>query len=382
MRKTTLKSFCAAIPFIFAGASASAADVNLSGFATITAGSTTSSEELYDGYTSDLDFNQDSLFALQISSDLGDGLSVTAQLIARGEDDWEPAFEWAFLGYDISDNWRILAGRQRVPFFMYSDFLDVSYAYHWISPPNSVYSLPFDTFDGIGAIYSSQIGSVDSTVHFIAGRNQEELLLETGEMGQPDFKNIVGAAWTLSGEWLTVRAALFQAEMTLDVPQLTPLSQGWINAGYSDIGANIIADKDDILFGEVGFQIDYNDFLVVAEYTHLDLENTGQPDQDSYYVSLGKRFDSVMFHVTAGADDDVQANMMGNVSDNPAFDGLKAATAGVIASNKLENKYLTVGFNWDFHDLSTFKFEVTQFDDNIRDVNDATLVKLALTTVF
>lgn len=187
MKPTTLRMLCTAAPLLIV-TSSYGADINFSGFATIAAGTTTSSSENFGGYTSDLDFNQGSLFALQTSSDLTNGLNVTAQLIARGNDDWSPAFEWAFLGYEVNDNWRLLAGRQRAPFFMYSDFLDVSYAYHWISPPEGAYNLAFDSFDGVSSIYSAQIGEFDSTLHMVFGRNRDDITLSTGGTVKPDFK--------------------------------------------------------------------------------------------------------------------------------------------------------------------------------------------------
>ena len=114
----TLLSFCAH------------AEVEFNGFASIVAGSTTSSivGDL-EGYTNEIDFKEGSLLALQASSDLGNGLGVTAQIIAHGADNWDPDFEWAFISYDISEDSRLLVGKQRAPFYMYSDFLEVSYAY-------------------------------------------------------------------------------------------------------------------------------------------------------------------------------------------------------------------------------------------------------------
>ena len=80
---------------------------------------------------------------------LGDDWAVTTQFVARGSNAWDLEAEWAYISFDASDERRLLFGRQRAPFYMYSDFLDVSYAYHWIKPPSGVYSLPFDVFDGI-----------------------------------------------------------------------------------------------------------------------------------------------------------------------------------------------------------------------------------------
>jgi hypothetical protein len=147
------------------------AEINLNGFASIVGGVTTGSEETLYGYDDNLDFNQSSLFGLQASSDLGEDFSVTAQILARGVDDWSPKFEWAYVAYDATEKVRILAGRQRAPFYMFSDFLDVSYAYSWIDPPKGVYNIPFDTFDGLGVIYNENIGEFDSSLHVVLGGN-------------------------------------------------------------------------------------------------------------------------------------------------------------------------------------------------------------------
>lgn len=385
MKPTTLKSFCAGISLLVA-TSSYGADIDISGFATIAAGTTTASEEQYLGFNNDFDFNQDSLFALQTSSNLENGFSVTAQLIARGREDWSPSFEWAFLGYEVNDNWKILAGRQRAPFFMYSDFLDVSYAYHWISPPAGVYNLAFDSFDGIGSIYSSQLGEFDSTFHAVIGRNQDKITLPASVGGievKPDFKNLIGASWTLNRDWLTLRGGYFQADMTIPVAALDGLTGGWTASGFEDIANDLKAEEDKVWFAELGFQVDYDDIFVIGEFTRLDLKGTGFSNDDSFYISVGKRFDDISIHITYGADDDELENLLANVPTNvAALAPLYAATQGIIANEEREERYVTAGLKWDFHPVASFKFEVTQFEDNLDNQQDATLVKAALVTVF
>ena len=107
------------------------ADTTINGFASIKAGITTGSDERLYGYDDTLDFKNESLIALQIKSDLGDKLSVTAQLLGRGNNDFDVGFEWAFISYQLADNMTINAGRLRTPFYKYSDFKDVGYAYDW-----------------------------------------------------------------------------------------------------------------------------------------------------------------------------------------------------------------------------------------------------------
>ena len=153
MKKTLLASILlASLTF-----SSAHAEVRFNGFANIVAGQT-SNDDLLWGYEEDISFKQDSLFALQTTADLGENLTATAQIIARGENNWEAEFEWAYLAYDINDQTRILAGRQRAPLYMFSDYLDVSYAYPWITPPEGVYDLELTKFDGVILTHSFSLG--------------------------------------------------------------------------------------------------------------------------------------------------------------------------------------------------------------------------------
>ena len=111
------------------------ADLTINGFASIKAGMTLDSDDTLYGYDDSLDFKNESLFAVQLMSDLGDKLSVTAQLMGRGADDFDVDFEWAFISYQLTDEVRINAGRLRTPFYKYSDYRDVGYAYDWLRVP-------------------------------------------------------------------------------------------------------------------------------------------------------------------------------------------------------------------------------------------------------
>ena len=133
------------------------ADVTINGFASIKAGMTTGSDESLYGYDKDIDFKNESLFALQIKSDLGEKLSITGQLVGRGSKDFDVGFEWAFLTYQLADNMHINAGRLRTPFFKFSDFKDVGYAYDWLRVPQGVYGLCFDNIEGISFYRTAQI---------------------------------------------------------------------------------------------------------------------------------------------------------------------------------------------------------------------------------
>lgn len=359
------------------------AEIHLSGFASVVGGMTTSSDDRLYGYDDKFDFKEGSLFAIQASSDLDNGLGVTVQLTAKGNDDWDPEFKWAFVSYDVNDNLRLLAGRQRAPFYMYSDFLDVSYAYPWISPPKGVYDLIFDTFDGLGAVYNTTLGDVDASFHGIYGRNTDEIY-ELGQTATPDINGMTGLASTFTYDWLTFRASYFVADVSIPFTGLDQLSGGWQQAGMSDIADNTTINEDDASFLEFGFQMNFDEIIVVGEYTELEVEDTPLAEEKSYYVMAGYQFDTVLVHVTYGVDDNTKDIYTSDIPYGIAdpVDFLKSNTEDFLIGQNSEENYITLGARYDFHDSAALKFEYTDFSDDNNSNRDAGLFRAALVTVF
>lgn len=55
-------------------------------------------------------------------------------------------------------------GRLRIPFFYYSEFLEVGYAYNWVRLPSDIYNISFSSFDGIDFTQRFSIGSLDNSI--------------------------------------------------------------------------------------------------------------------------------------------------------------------------------------------------------------------------
>ncbi len=369
----------------------SAGDIHFSGFATLSGGilfddsRKDGKKTTYEGYDDQLGFNSKSLMGLQASSDLDNGWGVTTQFIARSAESWDLSTEWAFLSYDATDNWRLLFGRQRAPLYMYSAFLDVSYAYHWITPPSGVYSLPFDVIDGVGSIYESTIGDIDSTVHVTFGRNRDPAIL-INEERTTDFSDFLSASWTLHYDWLTFRASYARTNLSIELAEFTPLFEGFRTAQFPDV-ADRLEMKDDFAdFAGIGFTVDYDDYLLVSEYTKIHTGDNFFPEQDSYYISFGKRFDLILLHLTYGADENkANFSILDNVpvGVNPGLDGLLAGAKTALSAVQEDSTFYTLGLRWEVNDSIAWKVEYTKFtDDDKVDGLDASLFQTALTTVF
>lgn len=363
----------AAAPF------SSFADVNLSGFGSVVGGLSTESDAVVRGYEDSVEIKQDSFFAIQAYSDLSDGLSATVQIRARGEDEWEPEFTWAYLSYEVDPSWRIQVGRQRIPIYLYSDYLDVSYAYHWIAPPTEVYKAAFDSIDGISTIHDFTVG--DAMVNLRVYYGQEDYTNADGDSLELD--DLFSVVASVNYGWWTFRSSYIQFDMTGNIG-LDALVGAWQQTPYASVGNNLAIDDDRLTGVEVGVIYDNQDWLFLAEYIPSSLDNSVIGDYEPWMVSVGKRFGDgkYMLHATVGEDVVESASSVAGVpvGVDPTLDALIATTQEVIDRNTYENMFYTLGLRWDFHSSAALKTEYTHTD--LADGSDAGLFQVALVTVF
>ncbi len=384
------------------------AEVTWGGFASIVGGRSPSNETLY-SYDEDFSFNHDSLLGLQATTDLGNGFGATAQVIARGADDWETFLEWALLSYDVTDSWRLLFGRQRTPANMYSDYVDVSFAYPWLQPPRGLYSTSFDSYDGIGSIYNSTIGEIDSSLHIMVGRSSDNPF---GDLVQSiDIRNYAIAAWTLEWQWLTLRVAYKEDELEVNFDTVDLLANNIIAADSAVPGANLTQlgnamkmDGDSRSSLALGIKAEYEQLFFAAEHSDADNGASFLGNVTNWYAAIGWTFDAYMVHLTYGENEtesnlnmfDVLPSLGGNQyiptvgddgvfgTEDDGFDFVTAPTArGVMASRMVDATYYTLGFRWSFHDAAAFNLEYTnESNDLIAGANDNAVLRFALVTVF
>ena len=373
-----------------------AADIRWNGFASITGGISTSEAERADGSElrlygyedDDYNFRPESKLALQASSNLGNGLSVTAQAIARGADDFNVEMEWAFVSYDFGDASRINLGKLRIPFYQYSDFLDVGYAYPWIRPPESVYDLFFSTMEGANLQLNGAMGSWDSGLQLVLGRTSNDLLI-VGEESQADLRNLWGAAWAVNNDWLTLRAAYFQADTTLSNASVDGIEAGLAGAGFVNQSEAFAARDDKGSFVGLGFKADNGNWLFAGEVTQIKVEDSYVADQDSGYLTLGKTFNDLQFHVTYEQQEDKRTEGITDGIPFPTGTGLDLLVGGAnlvanLAATK--NTTVTVGMRYNFHPSASFKIDYSQREwdsDGTLDVDgSAGVLRFSIDSVF
>ena len=67
---------------------------------------------------------------------------------------------------------------------------------------------------------------------------------EPNDVARSEFSNLVGASFTVTRDWLTLRTAYFQADSTINVTASKPLVDAWTAAGFTDVANNILVDED------------------------------------------------------------------------------------------------------------------------------------------
>jgi hypothetical protein len=375
MNKTRLATLVALTCY----AGVAAAEVTINGFASIKAGMASNGDTLY-GYTDDIDFKNESLFAVQVQSDLGEKLSVTAQLLARGVNDFDAEFEWAFLTYQINENWRLNAGRLRTPFYKYSDFRDVGYAYDWLRTPQSVYDLGFNTIEGLSLYHSTSLGDIQSNLQFVFGAYDGDARV-LGTQAPAQINQITGISWELSQDWIAFRLAYLIGDVSIQSSQLSTLTNTLTTLGLTQIAKDIDFDKDQGSFLGLGLNIDRNDWLLVTEYTHVEVKDSFYADQDSYYVSLGHRFGSYTPYVSFEKDDDaakpeIYARLPAQLPPQ-----LTGGVKGLVDSQFFDNNTWNLGLRYDFHPSAAFKVQYSWAEDQTTKRKD-NLMALGVDLVF
>jgi hypothetical protein len=353
---------------------ATAADVNFSGFLSVGGGMVDDEDAVaYGGYNEDdLTFDRN-LLGLQVTGQVNEKVTATAQLIARSNNDYQVDAEWAYLSWQASDSVKVRAGRLRTPFYMYSDFLDVGYSYTWITPPQEVYYLPFNNVDGVDVYLTGTLGIFDTSLQAYFGSFTDELTF-SGAIADAETRNQMGLSGTIGKDWWTLRAAYHQADLTVDVTG-SPLSAtttigSFANTlrafGFGNNADRLLVEDDDVTFTEVGLNIDTGRFVAAAEHVEFDPGDALLSKNIREYVMAGVRAGDWLFHITASKAKDEVSHPETGIPAGQALpvvgstNVLIGTLQAIAQSQVVERDVITFGTRWDVTTGTAIKF---QFDD-------------------
>lgn len=92
--------------------------------------------------------NPESRLGIQAIAKLSDSTKVTGQVMMRGTANYSPNMEWFYLSHEINDKADVQIGKMRLPVYMFSDKMDVGFAYPWVRVPSDTYSLDSVNYSG------------------------------------------------------------------------------------------------------------------------------------------------------------------------------------------------------------------------------------------
>ncbi|MEQ3697587.1 MAG: hypothetical protein ABNH02_11625 [Pseudomonadales bacterium] len=111
----------------------------------------------------DVCYDCDTILGLQLDARFLDSFKASVQIVKRPEDSFsDPSFEWAYLGWEATDNLELRAGRLRIPLQLASDYYFVGQSYPWLRLPSEVYnaSAGVNYFEGVSASYRFELGEL------------------------------------------------------------------------------------------------------------------------------------------------------------------------------------------------------------------------------
>lgn len=380
---------------LFSGTAVSA-EIKFRGFGSFVGGTTLASDEVLYSYDDEFDFQEDSLIALQVETALSDKTNAVMQLLARGNGDYEPKIEWAYLSHKFTDTLTVNVGRMRIPFYRFSDFIDVRYAYNWINVPQTVYGFQLPGYDGISLLSNNMIGNWESSLQLIFGQLTGEF--SGGDVRNTipgDLENLRGGAWTLTHNWLTLRTSYITSKATISSAD----AQGLADL-ISGIGANLSVDTthtrntlltegDQGEFFGFGLGVDHDNFLLDAEIIKYRVSDSLTPTTEAWYLTAGYRLGAFTPHLTyseltADGNDRVIRGLPPELADIPVA-ALGGATVmqilgGAVAATEMENKVISLGLRYDVMDSMALKVSVTRQEDKAGE--EAHLLRVGADFVF
>lgn len=365
--------------------------LKINGF--VTAQAQTSNENLdrY-GISEDVNFRGNSKAGLQMTYQLNDRADATIQMVARsGEGDdtaWNVDAEWAYIGYQVTDDLKLRAGRLRLPFYMYSDTLEVGYTYPWVKPPVDIYRSPLSAFDGVDMLYNFRTGQVSNRLQVWGGS-----FADNDQTSSLMLKDLYGASLTSSLGDFSARAMFF----TIDIDGTTtqkdlgavtlppgvgpcPPIPGIVNCVVNS-GLDVTFTAEDKLdYSSIGLNWDNGEYFVIAETTDLKVENgLFFKDEKSGYVSGGMRINQWTPYATYGwsytiNESDFVGTVVGAAPEQSKSKslGLRRELGDGLAAKIQWDRY------YDFKGSNGF----FGFNPATDDISDADVLTLSLDAVF
>lgn len=348
-------------------ASAALDDIQISGYGSIVAGQTLGSGEVFTAdwhdvgqYDDRISFLPESMLALQARGNLTDKVSYTAQLVAKGVDDFKPEFDWYYLTYEANDNLSFMAGRRTIPMYYFSEFYEVGFAYPWVRPPSNLYWWQINFFNGFHASYNFATGNLDHSITAFYGNENDKDNKMIGSLysalGGVDYervsenwKDITGFTWAIRGEWFDLRLMHF----TTKTERIHYNGSAVPTAPADD---NAYRRRAFTFYG-IGGSAQWNNFTGYFDYNFVSSDETFRINRPA---DIEDEFPTILFTLTY-AFDQITPFISYSKADHKQTG--TARLPGQSTEDYEQHVLKSVGFRYDYSSNISIKVQYDDFDD-------------------
>jgi hypothetical protein len=382
----------------FAGHTAAIAkqDLEFSGFGRVVGGAITDKDLSFSGYDDSLSFEQQSLIALRADYSMSDNISLVGQAIGHSADTRDSGIQWLYINYRASNNLAFKLGRQRIPFFTYSDVIDVGFAYPWISPPLQVYTdYVFSEFDGISSRYDFINKSISGTFTAYYGVFDGDIFV-AADRRKADVEYVTGVVAQATWLGLDFSAAYHEGDVKVDNPELAPFINSLQQLGFNS-SASALGIDGAATFAKLGVAYETFDYFIRTEWTQIDSEIHFVPKVSAAYVSAGYHFSDILLHATYASSTAKYKEFPNEIPVGvaPQLDALAFGYQQVVNALPIDAlDSLTFGARYDYSTSIAIKAELSFLDaeegdraffdaiPNDSGIRHSTLYQIALEWVF
>jgi hypothetical protein len=335
--------------------------LTFSGFARVIMGYLDDENAEYVGYDNSVNLNQQSLLGLQADYRLSDDFSVTGQVVGYASDQRNSGLEWLYLTYSPNSALQVKLGRQRIPFFTYSDSLDIGFAYPWLTLPQQVYDTAFfSTFDGALASYEFAINDWVINYEGYWGRFDDKIYLASQNINTQVI-GLFGVNATVGYKNFIVRTSYGQGDIDIEQDEVEQFSQLLRQFGFTK-NADWLNANGLLQFYQLSANYEDLDYFVRSEFAKVKGAGGLFADIDSFYISAGYNFYPYTVYISYSKKDLHFDHIASEIpfGFSPDLDVLAATYLGVLAAFPDDKSTGTkLGLRWDWHTNLAFKAEMT-----------------------
>jgi hypothetical protein len=340
--------------------------LQLSGFARVVLGYLDEGNATYFGYDDGISFDQQSLIGLQADYQIFDKLSATGQFVGHSGDLRESGLEWLYLTYAPTRSTRIKLGKQRIPFFNYSDSLDVGFAYPWVTLPQQVYSsIPFSTFEGILANYQWSGKKVGFDIEGYWG-SFDNTYNSPGSEVPAEVDNLHGLITKINYDNWTFRTSYHSGDTDVELSEFEEFSSVLNQVGFFK-SAESLNPNGKAEFFQIAASYENLNYFFRTEVTKIQTQSFVIPDIYGYFIAAGYNFYPFSSYVSFAKN----KTQYGAPSDeipvgvDPQLDAISSGYQNIFNSLPLFNSQsITFGTRWDFKTNLALKAEMTLIKAN------------------